>query len=217
MRRALQLTGLFVIGVDIEGEVDAGTRVEQTAFVADYDTYEGRFGELVTSAIHRFGFTRAQTVAIVFDADCRTRSRMTSNMNGQCRDKVTGQADPSLPGGEEALKRDRIDQKAVKWVDSILQPHTDAECVAHATQWPAGPGGWGLSEEDANTLLTSAPRWDPANTTTRAPDRAKARTAYRRRQQQTGTGTTTQPGTTEMITHPNEIQRATRPTPTHKR
>ena len=60
MRRALQLTGLFVIGVDIEHTVDAGTRAEHTTYVADYGSFEGRFGVLVEAAIHRLGgFSRA--------------------------------------------------------------------------------------------------------------------------------------------------------------
>ena len=77
MRKALQLTGLFVIGIDIESDIDAGTRTEHTSFIADYDQHEGRFGPLVENAIHRFGFSRADVVLIAFDADCSTRSRMT--------------------------------------------------------------------------------------------------------------------------------------------
>ena len=57
MRKALQLTGAFVIGIDIEPEVDAGTRTEYTSFVADYDRHEGQFGPLIEQATHRFGFS----------------------------------------------------------------------------------------------------------------------------------------------------------------
>ena len=75
MRRALALTGLFVIGTDIELVVHAGTRQEHTTFVADYDAHEGRFGALVETSIHTMGFCRADTVLIGFDADCKTRSQ----------------------------------------------------------------------------------------------------------------------------------------------
>ena len=180
MRKALQLTGAFVIGVDIESEVDAGTRIEHTSYVADYDRHEGRFGPLVERAIHRFGFTRSDVVLIAFDADCSTRSRMTSNMNGKCRDSVTGKPDISKPGGVEARNRDRIDKQAIRWIDSVASSHSDAECIANATKWPPGPGGWGLSAEDAHTILTSAPRWDPRNTTKLVGSRDKARTRFRR-------------------------------------
>ena len=180
MRKALQLTGLFVIGIDIESDIDAGTRTEHTSFIADYDQHEGRFGPLVENAIHRFGFSRADVVLIAFDADCSTRSRMTSNMNGKCRDLVTGKPDASKPGGIEAQTRDRIDKQAIQWIDSIVSSHSDAECITNATKWPSGPGGWGLSIEDAHTILTSAPRWDPLNTTKLVGSRDKARTRFRR-------------------------------------
>ena len=180
MRRALALTGLFVIGIDIEPIVHAGTRHECTTFVADYDEHEGRFGALVESSIHIMGFRRSDTILIGFDADCKTRSQMTMNMNGMCRDGTTGRVDPSKPGSDEALTRDRIDRKAVAWMDSILLPHSDAECIAHALSWPHGPGGWGFSEEDAHTLLISPPRWEPTNFTVRDSDRQRARNAYRR-------------------------------------
>ena len=180
MRRALALTGLFVIGIDIEPTVHAGTRQEHTTFVADYDDHEGRFGALVETSIHAMGFLRSDTILIGFDADCKTRSQMTMNMNGKCRDGTTGRVDPSKPGSDEALKRDRIDRKAVAWMDSILLPHSDTECIAHALSWPHGPGGWGFSEEDAHTLLISPPRWEPTNITVRDPDRQRARNAYRR-------------------------------------
>ena len=180
MRRALALTGLFVIGIDIEPIVHAGTRQERTTFVADYDAHEDRFGALVETSIHVMGFHRSDTILIGFDADCKTRSQMTMNMNGKCRDGTTGRVDPSKPGSEEALKRDRIDRKAVAWMDSILLPHSDTECITHALSWPHGPGGWGFSEEDAHTLLISPPRWEPTNITVRDSDRQRARSAYRR-------------------------------------
>ena len=180
MRRALQLTGLFVIGIDIEHTVETGTREERTSYVADYDSFEGRFGVMVEAAIHRFGFSRADVVLIAFDADCSTRSRMTSNMNGKCRDMISGQADCTLPGGAEAHRRDCIDRLAVQWLDSVLHSHSDATCMANAVRWPCGPGGWGLSEEDAHVLLTSAPKWDDANTTTHQGARDRSRTEFRR-------------------------------------
>ena len=180
MRRALALTGLFVIGIDIEPIVHAGTRQERTTFVADYDAHEDRFGALVETSIHVMGFHRSDTILIGFDADCKTRSQMTMNMNGKCRDGTTGRVDPSKPGSEEALKRDRIDRKAVAWMDSILLPHSDTECITHALSWPHGPGGWGFSEEDAHTLLISPPRWEPTNITVRDSNRQRARNAYRR-------------------------------------
>ena len=180
MRRALALTGLFVIGIDIEPVVHVGTRQEHTTFVADYDAHEDHFGALVETSIHAMSFHRSDTILIGFDADCKTRSQMTMNMNGKCRDGTTGRVDPSKPGSDEALKRDRIDRKAVAWMDSILLPHSDTECIAHALSWPHGPGGWGFSEEDAHTLLISPPRWEPTNITVRDSDRQRARSAYRR-------------------------------------
>ena len=180
MRRALQLTGLFVIGVDIEHTVETGTRAEHTSYVADYDSFEGRFGDMVEAAIHRLGFSRADVVLIAFDADCSTRSRMTSNMNGKCRDMVSGQADSALPDGATAHRRDVIDRSAVQWLDSILHSHSDDVCVANAVRWPCGPGGWGLSDEDAHVLLTSTPKWDDANTSTHQSARDRSRTEFRR-------------------------------------
>ena len=87
---------------------------------------------------------------------------MTSNMNGKCRDLVTGKPDASKPGGIEAQTRDRIDKQAIQWIDSIVSSHSDAECITNATKWPSGPGGWGLSIEDAHTALTQGflPRAD---------------------------------------------------------
>ena len=155
MKRALQLTGLFVIGVDIKPQVDAGGHVEHTAYVADYDAFEGRFGMVVEGAVHALGFCRSDKGAVAFDADCKTRSQMIINMNGMCRSSGTGNADEELSGGEEARTRDRIDRKAVQWVDSILNPHSDEECVANTIQWPHGPGGWGFSQEGAHTILLS--------------------------------------------------------------
>ena len=106
MRRALQLTGLFVIGIDIEQTVETGTREECTSYVADYGSFEGRFGDMVEAAVHRFGFSRADVVLIAFDADCSTRSRMTSNMNGKCRAPSLSSIEPSrwltvVAGGTE--------------------------------------------------------------------------------------------------------------------
>ena len=40
MKRALMLTGTFVIGIDIKSTVDAGSRVEHTTVVVDYDGFE---------------------------------------------------------------------------------------------------------------------------------------------------------------------------------
>ena len=127
MKRALQLTGLFVISVDIKPQVDAGGRVEHTAYVADYEKFKGRFGMVVEGAVHALGFRRSDTGALAFDADCRTESQMTINLNGRCRSSDTGNADGERPGGEEARTRDRIDRKAVQWMDSILTPHLDEE------------------------------------------------------------------------------------------
>ena len=55
MRRALQLTGLFVIGKDIEQTVETGTREERTSYVTDYDSFEGRFGAMVEAAVKQLG------------------------------------------------------------------------------------------------------------------------------------------------------------------
>ena len=99
MRRALALTGLFVIGIDIDPIVHVGSRQEHTTYVADYDRYEGDFGSLIEQAIHTMGYRREDTILIAFDVDCKTRSQMTMNMNGKCRDGTTGRADPSKPGG----------------------------------------------------------------------------------------------------------------------
>ena len=180
MRRALQLTGLIVIGVDVEHTVDRGTRAEHTSYVADCGTFEGRFGVMVEAAIHRLGFSRAGVVLIAFDADCTTRSRVTSNMNGKCRNMISGQAESTLPDGEAAHRRDQIDRLAIQWLDSILYSHSDEACVANAIRWPHEPGGWGLSDEDAHVLPTLAPKWDGANTTSHQDARNHSRAAYRR-------------------------------------
>ena len=180
MRRALAPTGLFVIGIDIEPVVHAGTRHERTTFVAGYDAHEGRFGALVETSIRTMGFRRTDTILIGFDADCKTRFQMTMNMNGKCRDGTMGRMDPSKPGSDGALERDRIDRKAAQWMNSVLLPHSDTECIKHALSWPHGPGGWGFSEEDAHTLLISSPRWEPTNNTVLDNDRQRARNAFRR-------------------------------------
>ena len=180
MKRALMLTGAFVIGVDIRPAIDAGTRVERTTVVADYDAFEGRMGTLIEHSIHSMGFHRADTDLIAFDADCSTRSQMTMNMNGRCRDSTTGHVDHTKPGSEEAARRDRIDSKTIQWMDSVLHSHSDDECITHATAWPHGPGGWGFSDADAHTILISPPRWDPGNTTVREEDRLRARSLYQR-------------------------------------
>ena len=180
MKRALMLIGVFVVGIDIDPCVDAGDRTEHTTCVADYDSYEGRIGDLVEAAIHSVGFRRSDCDLIGFDADCKTRSQMTMNMNGKCRDGTTGSVDLSKPGGAEAARRDRIDRQATQWIDSILESHSDAECITHATAWPHGPGGWGFSDEDAHTILISPPRWDPSNSTVDSTQRERARAAYRR-------------------------------------
>ena len=133
------------------------------------------------SSIHTtMGFRRTDTILIGFDADCKTRSQMTMNMNGKCRDGTTGRVDPSKPRSDEALERDRIDRRAVQWMDSVLLPHSDTECITLALSWPHGPGGWGFSEEDAHTLLISPPRWEPTNITVLDKDRQRARNAFRR-------------------------------------
>ena len=93
MKRALMLTGAFVIGIDIKPTVDAGSRVEHTRVVADYDTFEGRMGTLVEHSAHGMGFRRADNDLIAFDADCAARSQITMNMNGRCRDPTTGHVD----------------------------------------------------------------------------------------------------------------------------
>ena len=74
MMRALTLTGIFVIGIDIKPTVDAGSKVEHTTVVADYDTFERRMGTLVETSIHGMGFRRTDNDLIAFDADCATRS-----------------------------------------------------------------------------------------------------------------------------------------------
>ena len=105
---------------------------------------------------------------------------MTINMNKKCRDATTGHADVRKPGGQEALLRDNIDMKIMRWIDSISESHTDHEIVARATRWPPGPGGWGYSHEDTSVLLTSHPRWDPRNHTITAVQRRKRRMAFRK-------------------------------------
>ena len=50
---------------------------------------------------------------------------MTINMNKKCRGAL---------GGHEALLRDNIDMKIMRWIDSIsASSHTDHEIVARAT------------------------------------------------------------------------------------
>jgi hypothetical protein len=180
MKRALMLTGAFVIGIDIKPTVDAGSRVEHTTVIADYDAFEGRMGTLVEHSVHAMGFCRADNDLIAFDADCATRSQMTMNMNGRCRDPTTGHVDHTKPGADQAAQRDRIDSKTIQWMDSVLHPHSDVECITQATKWPHGPGGWGFSDTDAHTILVSPPRWDPDNTTVQEADRLRARSLYRR-------------------------------------
>ena len=115
------LTGIFVIGIDIKPTVDAGSRVEHTTVVADYDAFEGRMGTLVEHSIHGMGFRRAGNDLIAFDADCTTRSQTTMNMNGRCRNPTTGRVDHTKPGAEEAPRRDRTDSKAIQWMGSVLR------------------------------------------------------------------------------------------------
>ena len=141
--------------------------MEHTTVVADYDTFEGRIGTLVEHSVHGMGFRRADNDLIAFDADCATRSQITMNMNGRCRNPTTGHVDHTKPGADEAARRGRIDSKAIQWMDSVLHFHSDTECIAKATTWPHGSGGWGFSDTDAHTILISPPRRDPGNTTVR--------------------------------------------------
>ena len=180
MKRALQATGIFVIGIDRYKIISTGTREEHTTYIADYDTCQGDIETLIMDALHTFGFQPHQVLLISFDADCATRSIMTINMNKKCRDATTGHADVRKPGGQEALLRDNIDMKIMRWIDSISESHTDHEIVARATRWPPGPGGWGYSHEDTSVLLTSHPRWDPRNHTITAVQRRKRRMAFRK-------------------------------------
>ena len=152
--------------------------MKHTTVVADYDTFEGRMGTLVENSIHGMDFRRAGSDLIAFDADCATRSQITMNMNGRCRNPTAGHMDHTKPGATEASRRDRIDSKAIQWMDSVLHAHSGTECIAKATAWPHGPGGWGFLETDAHTILTSPPRWDPDNTTVREEDRIRARKLY---------------------------------------
>ena len=85
---------------------------------------------------------------------------------------------PPNRGGEEAMKRDRIDRQAVQWMDSVLRLHSDDECTTHVSRWPHGPGGWGFAKEDIHVILLSPPRWDPRNTTVLHKDRNAARRSY---------------------------------------
>ena len=149
--------------------------MKHTTVVADYGAFEGRMGTLVENSIHGTGFCRADNDLIAFDTYCATRSQITMNMNGRCRNPTTGRVDHTKPGAEEAARRDRIDSKAIQWMDSVLHAHSDNECIAKATAWPHGPGGWGFSETDAHTILISPPRWDPDNTTD---GRIRARKLY---------------------------------------
>ena len=180
MKRALQSTGIFVIGIDQHETIFAGTRKEHTTYVADYDKCQGDIETLITHALHVFGFQQHQVLMISFDADCTTRSIMTINMNKKCRDASSGHADIHMPGGQIALHRDNIDMKIMRWIDSISESHTDSEIVARATRWPSGPGGWGYSHEDTFVLLTSPPRWDSRNHTIKAAQRRKRSTAFRK-------------------------------------
>ena len=180
MKRALQSTGIFVIGIDQHETIFAGTRKEHTTYVADYDKCQGDIETLIIHALHIFGFQQHQVLMISFDADCTTRSIMTINMNKKCRDASSGHADIHMPGGQIALHRDNIDMKIMRWIDSISESHTDSEIVARATRWPSGPGGWGYSHEDTFVLLTSPPRWDSRNHTIKAAQRRKRSTAFRK-------------------------------------
>ena len=180
MKRALQATGIFVIGIDRHDIILSGTRKEHTTYVADYDECHGDIETLIMHALHTFGFQQHQVLMISFDADCTTRSIMTINMNKQCRCAASGHADIRRPGGNAALLRDNIDMQIMQWIDSVCESHTDNEIVARATRWPSGPGGWGYSHEDTYVLLTSHPRWDSRNHTTTAAQRRKRRTAFRK-------------------------------------
>ena len=144
MKRARMLTGIFVIGIDIKPTVDAGSRVKHTTVVVDYDDFEGRMGTLVEHSMHGTGFARADNGIIAFDADCNTRSQITMNMNERCRNSKTGRVDHTKPGAKEAARRDRVDSKAILWMDSVLHAHSDTECITKATAWPHGPGGVGV-------------------------------------------------------------------------
>ena len=135
---------------------------------------------LIMDALRTFGFQSHHVLLISFDADCTTRSIMTINMNKKYRDALTGHADVRKSGGQDALIRDNIDMKIMRWIDSISESHTDREVVARATRWPPGPGGWGYSHEDTSVLLTSHPRWDPRNHTITVAQRRKRRTAFRK-------------------------------------
>ena len=178
MKRARMLTGIFVIGIDIKPTVDAGSRVKHTTVVVDYDDFEGRMGTLVEHSMHGTGFARADNGIIAFDADCNTRSQITMNMNGRCRNPTTGRVDHTKPGAKEAARRDRIDSKAIQWMDSVLHAHSDTECIAKATAWPHGPGGWGFSETDAHTILISPSEVGPRQHHRREEDRIRARKLY---------------------------------------
>ena len=105
-------------------------------------------------------------------------SQITMHMNGRCRNPTTGRVDHTKPGAEEEARRDRIDSKAIQWMGSVLHAHSDTECIANATAWPHGPGGWGFLDTDAHTILISPPRWDPDNTTVLEEDRIRARRLY---------------------------------------
>jgi hypothetical protein len=75
MRHALSLTGPLVIGIAIRPEVDVGTRVEHTTYPADYDSYEGRMGDLVNNqAIHHSAIT-SDSHALTFGRSLRSGLR----------------------------------------------------------------------------------------------------------------------------------------------
>ena len=93
---------------------------------------------IVENSIHGMGFRRTDNGLIAFDADCSTRSQITMNMNGRCRNPTTGHVDHTRPGADEAARRDRIDSKAIQWMDSVLHAHSDIECVAKATHCVRG-------------------------------------------------------------------------------
>ena len=110
MKRALALTGVFVIGIDFKPTIDAGSRAEHTTVVADYDAFEGRMGTLVENSIHDTGFRRADNDLIAFGADWATRSQITMNMNGRCRNPTAGHVDYSV--GRSVVGRSRAVARA---------------------------------------------------------------------------------------------------------
>ena len=135
MKRALQATGIFVIGIDRHEITTTGTREEHTTYIADYEACKGDIETLIVHALHLFGFKPHQVLMISFDADCTTRSIMTINMNKKYRNALSGHAGIRKPGGHDALHRDIIDTKLMRWIDSISESHSDDEIVARATRW----------------------------------------------------------------------------------